>query len=101
MIAAGYSRERIVKFLLERGAAVDVIDENNDSAVMLADSNHRTKIVSLLLQANAFVDLTSTDGRYALFQVILQENIAEQLLRNQVSMTFIDDDGRTPLIIAA
>ena len=57
-----HRRTEVVKLLLERGAQVDLQDNNGQSPLMWASNMGQTEVVKLLLERGAQVDLRDNNG---------------------------------------
>lgn len=75
--AAGHGRTDVVAYLLDRGAAIDEVPENDDlseetresgvkNALCQAPFKRQSEVVDLLLARGASVDVKDTNGRSAL-----------------------------------
>ncbi len=61
LIACEKNQFRAVKLLLERGAAVNLADENSRTPLMIACQDSGAKICSLLIERGAYLDATDQD----------------------------------------
>ncbi len=52
--------------LLEKGAQIDLQDNDGDSALTLASCNGHTEVTALLLEKGAQIDMLNKHGRSAL-----------------------------------
>lgn len=80
--------------LLKCGAEVNVFDLNGASAVLLAAKGWSNTMVLLLLSSGGGIDATNEEGRTALMQTVLQDDIdaARLLLRQGAGVDFSDKD---------
>ena len=90
-----------MNLLLDRGAAVDLKDNNGRTPLFYAISwNHSIVKMNLLLDRGATVDLKDNNGRTPLFYAIfLGDSIVKMnlLLDRGAAVDSKDNDGRTPL----
>lgn len=105
-IAAERGFAPIVKVLLQAGASVDAVKPNGGTALCSACQANQGASVRMLLESNANVDLSMTDGTTPLHYAALHSSeILELLLEKgaqaNVSTTSADLEGATPLHIAA
>jgi ankyrin repeat protein len=56
----------IVKLALKEGIKADIVDENNQNALMLAAFNGHTEIIKILIKEGVSVNHKDNDGRTAL-----------------------------------
>ena len=92
-----------VRSSLKRGAPIDSIDENGETALMYAVDAGHDDIARLLVDKGAAVDALSTSGETALFYAALKERpaAARLLLAHGAQTEVRNSNGDTPLMIAA
>ena len=100
MVASGRGQYDVVKFLLEKGAQVDFLDEYGKSALMLASEYN---VAKLLVESGARVNRLDTNGKSAL--IIASENghskVVEFLLGEGAEVNLQDGLGRSALMLAS
>ena len=100
MKAVHHGQLEVVELLLERGADVNLQDDDNCTALWHAVAMNRTEIVRLLLdQGDIQVDLKQKDGWTPLEKVCYEgyQNIVELLLNKGSDVNAQDDAGYGPL----
>jgi ankyrin repeat protein len=65
MLASGYGRNEIVKLLLDRGALIDLQNEDGSTALMMASFDGKIECARLLLERGADTSITDKDGKTA------------------------------------
>ncbi len=95
-------RLEIVKFLLENGADVNVLDEFQDSALSLIASTEDVKSVAVLLDYGANPDQTGQDGDNALSLSVRRNNkaLGVLLLQYGAQLDLLSDQTRETMIPA-
>ena len=86
----------VVKLFLERGAQVDLQDNNGRSSLMWASNEGQTEVVKLLLERGARVDLQDNDG-WSSLMCTKQTEVVELLLERGAQMDLRNNNGRTAL----
>jgi ankyrin repeat protein len=101
--AARFGASSAVKFLLEKGADVSVMDESGNTALHLASIFGHGDIVNLLIGQEAEVDALNTEGQAPLHLASRYGNpeCIKLLLSGEADSNIRDMDGNTPLHIAA
>ena len=95
---------KAAKLLLERGAQVDLLDDEEEmSALGMASLFGHTEVVELLLERGAQVDLQNSDGWSALMWASItgQTEVAKLLLERGAQVDLLDDDGMSALMYAS
>jgi ankyrin repeat protein len=103
--AAEYGRTAVVQLLLEAGAAVDAVDEEDNTALHLAAWNGHTPVVQLLLDAQASVNAAGNeratalhyaayDGHIEVVQLLLEAGAAVNAADFVVRHLFTVQQGR-------
>jgi uncharacterized protein len=112
-----YGRLEVVQLLIDRGADVNLVDEDGNSAVMIASEGNLSEAVTLLLASKAVVYLKNKNRQTALHIAAagLRRKIVADLLATRPEVTAssagvdvrgidvneVDASGRTPLMLAA
>ena len=88
LVAVKQGNVRHVQMLLEGGANVNAMNNNGNTALMLASSSGYADIVSLLIEAGADINIKAKDGHRALdfapngqIKKMLHDDINRNLLR--------------------
>jgi ankyrin repeat protein len=102
-VAPLYSQEGIVRFLIERGADMNILSRCNNTALHLAAQANNVGIITLLLDKGVSVNIRKKDGQTPLHQAALCGNVrgTEVLVRRGADLEGRDRKGRTPLMSAA
>ncbi|XP_046574514.1 ankyrin-3-like [Haliotis rubra] len=92
----------IMTQLFENGAEADITDETNSSLVHIAamsDTDPVEKLVYLLREQHAPVDVVDTLGRTALFSAVLSKDagVVEVLLEHQFNYMHVANNGSSVL----
>lgn len=89
----------MVTHLCENGANVDITDETHSSLVALSDIDPVEKLVYLLHEQHAPVNVVDTHGRTALFSAVLSRTAetVEVLLEQQFNHKHVDLYGQSVL----
>lgn len=87
---------RIVKLLYNRGAKIDLIDDQNQTGLLIAVYSEEVDIIKYLLSKKANVNEIFY-GRSYLYRAILRNNydIAEVLIENGADVNYSDSKHRT------
>ena len=100
MYAIKYNRLEMVQELIRAGAALDVQDNNGDTALMWAVQNNRLEMVQELIRASAALDLhdpldPDKNGKTALMYAALTNSleIVKELIRAGAALDLQDNDG--------
>lgn len=101
-IAEGGGNMRIIRCLLDNGAAVDTQDADGRSALMYACKAGRLDIVRALVEAHADVNAHDAHRATALMRAVLiyAPDIVRCLLDNGARVDARDDRGNTALMLA-
>ncbi|KAG0727620.1 Ankyrin repeat domain-containing protein 50 [Chionoecetes opilio] len=99
IVAVSRSNVKVVQLLLERGAKVNIEEIHGYTPLCEAVWHKDVRLVQMLLTAGAKV----TQSHYLLHYAVLHRHyqLAEQLLSARCIVNLRDDNGDTPLIIAA
>ena len=100
LMATDKGRTDVVQLLLERGAQVDLQDNDGLTALIWANVRGHTEIVNVLLERGAQVDLQNNVGWTALMMASGTE-IVEVLLERGAQIDLLDSDGLTALMRAS
>ncbi len=98
MKAALNGHPEAVRKLLEKGAAVELVDKGGYSAMMLAASNGHAEVVRLLLDHGADIDrVEQTQGMTALIWAAQrgQQSVVRLLLERGANTALRDAEGKT------
>ena len=95
--AALYGRFSIVRFLLNRGAAINAVNKMNQTSLQLAVYYGHQEIVEFLLSKGADVNMRDTDGKSCLIaaregQHEKIEKLIEQYAKHGTNMTVVYSD---------
>ncbi|KAK3896460.1 hypothetical protein C8A05DRAFT_20565, partial [Staphylotrichum tortipilum] len=103
LYAAEKGYEAVLQQLLDKGAAVDVVDHDGRTPLSWAARNGREAVVRQLLDKGAAVDMADRDGRTPLWWAARNgdEAVVRRLLDKGAAVDVADGDGRTPLWWAA
>ena len=90
----------LVRSLLAQGANVNAIDDNSNTALMLAAQDGNFSICKLLLEKGANVNKLNNTGDTALMFAVLKENfkICELLLKHKINVNVSNKTGDTALM---
>ncbi|HEY4832375.1 MAG TPA: ankyrin repeat domain-containing protein, partial [Waddliaceae bacterium] len=102
--AAKAGKLKIVQFLLEKNASLQLKNMQGNSPLHLAASNGNVQIVKLLLEKNASLELTNLDGNTPLHLAASggRTNVLEILISEKnASLESENKRGDTPLHLAA
>ncbi|KAF4994655.1 hypothetical protein FGRMN_5652 [Fusarium graminum] len=94
----------VVQLLLERGAEVDAKTRFGKTAVVTAIETGHEAVLKLLLEANAQHSISQGDlGKTPLHESIDRQacGMAKLLIKHGASVSAMDNEGRTPLHVAA
>jgi len=100
--AARYGAYSAARFLLDRGADINVKDEKGNTPLHLASIYRHDEIIDLLIQHKADVNMLNAQGQAPLSLASLYGNpeSIKLLLSGGAKTTIGDADGNTPLHIA-
>ncbi|HND55254.1 MAG TPA: ankyrin repeat domain-containing protein, partial [Pirellulaceae bacterium] len=101
MFAVMKGRAAIARALLHAGAEIDAADQFGNTALMKASQFGKLKAVRGLLRRGANPRKANVAGQTALFCCLMKPDIARALLDAGADPNHSDDQGRTPLMIAA
>ncbi len=92
-----------VQVLVQNGATVNIVDAEGLTPLHLAVRNGNLEIVKYLLDHDAVLNVT--EGHYGANEMHVaaatgQKDIAALLIENDVEISAIDNDGKTPLYYA-
>jgi len=90
----------MTRFLLSHGALVDGRDENGETCLQTAVTNHDLERVKLLIEHGANVNVPDNEGATPLFRCESIE-IARLLIARGARVNVADKNGITPLHLAA
>ena len=92
----------VIKYLITKGASVDLKNSDGTTALMLAGSKGRAKNVRILIQNNA--DIFAKDKNEATtahwITACLSPELFRELIQKGVDFNVKDNQGRTPLMWA-
>ncbi|KAE9961428.1 hypothetical protein BLS_002114 [Venturia inaequalis] len=90
----------LAKFLVEKGADVNIRRENEASALFKACEGGHEKLAQLLLDNGANTEVKDRDGRTALYKPAMRGhlNICKLLLERRANPDSPDKEGRTVLV---
>jgi ankyrin repeat protein len=89
----------IVRRLIEKGANLNIQNEEGETALIIASGNGYTDIVRLLIEAGATLDIQDKDGDTALMLASSTE-IVRLLIEAGINLNIQNNDGHTALITA-
>lgn len=93
----------LVHLLMDKGANVDVMDNQGHNAMYLAAMNGHADCVDALVEHNADMDVPMKPRGYTSLHVAAEnghEEVVEHLLRAGAAVTIESNDGHTPLDLA-
>ncbi len=99
-----YARTEIVHYLLGVNVPVDLVNQNGNTALILAAEFGESEIVRQLIGAKASVDMANQDGETALMYAAnfgRNSEIVRQLIEAKASVDMANLDGCTALMCAA
>ena len=103
-LAAVYGRTHILRCLIENGADVNGVSEDDKSTpLIIAAENSQRDVVTFLIEHGANVDLRDKNGYTALHCACMSDyvgEILECLIENGADVNARTDDDCTPLMIA-
>ena len=93
--------EKKVEALLKQGADLTMVDENGNSALMIACVHNHSKIALQLID-KADVNIQNEDGNTALLLACRQglEDVVSKLIEKGAKVDAVNDDGDSALILA-
>ena len=96
--AAAGGHLEIVRFLLERGAPIDILNANRQNALLYAAFEGHKEIVTLFLAKGANLSIKDRFGRTALHYAAREgrPEVVEILLKNGGDLSLRDQHGMTP-----
>ena len=85
--------------MVEKGANLDLQDEDGDSALMYACMNNQPEVAKLMVEKGAKIDLQNKDGDSALIFACRndQPEVAKLLLEKGANLDLQDEDGDSAL----
>eukprot|EP00026_Physarum_polycephalum_P005174 Phypoly_transcript_05204.p1 GENE.Phypoly_transcript_05204~~Phypoly_transcript_05204.p1 ORF type:complete len:600 (+),score=113.29 Phypoly_transcript_05204:149-1948(+) len=97
--AVRINKESLIDFLLDGGAAADMVDDRNLSPCMVAARADNSEIIRMLISRGAGVDAKNSDGKTALHFAASSgsASAAQTLLELGADVDARDDLGNTPL----
>jgi len=97
--AVRINKESLIDFLLDGGAAADMVDDRNLSPCMVAARADNSEIIRMLILRGAGVDAKNSDGKTALHFAASSgsANAAQTLIELGADVDARDDLGNTPL----
>lgn len=100
--AAGEGRADVVKLLINKGADVDLPNQEGFTPLCHAASANHLEVVRVLLEAKAKADTRAYFGRTALSTAVDLGHIdvVKLLIANKADVNIAGEDGATPLAIA-
>jgi regulatory factor X-associated ankyrin-containing protein len=102
--ACAHNQFRTVKFLIDKGANINIKGNNGETALAFAASKGFVNIVNSLLEACNYcdIDAVNIDGNNALMYAIKGGHIrcVEILLQHGASITHRNNQGKSPFDIA-
>lgn len=103
-LAAGEGHTEVVKTLLDWGAAVDFKDDDSDTPLIVAASGGHEAVVKLLLDRGADTEIEGSEHAWTALGCAVfgaYQRVVEVLLENGADPEAVDDNGLTPLGVAA
>ncbi|KAK3745897.1 hypothetical protein QZH41_017874 [Actinostola sp. cb2023] len=100
--AVSCGNERELRYLIDAGADINVIDNVGDTALMLAAENGKEEVARVLIDAGADINVTNNYGDTAL--MLAAENGKEEviaLIDAGADVNVTNNDGYTALMLAA
>ncbi len=100
--AARYGAFLAARFLIDRGADLNVMDESGNTPLHLASIFGHDEIVDLLIQHKADIDTLNDQGQAPIYLASLYGNpeSIKLLLAGGAKLDVSDPDGNSPLFIA-
>ncbi|OBT38924.1 hypothetical protein VE00_10715 [Pseudogymnoascus sp. WSF 3629] len=101
-LATIYGQEKVVELLLNRGADVNLKDEDDDSILLNAIRHGHEEVVELLLKRGAKVNMKDRNQITPLVEAVLlgNEPIAKLLLNKGANVNLSSENGGAPLSYA-
>lgn len=103
MFAVRSGKERMVRLFLDRGAKVNLTDDDGRTAFMIALDLGKKSVVDLFLSGREPVDMTDKNGQSALMLFAKGDDLPsfEKMLKNKPDLKRRDAQGRSVLWYAA
>jgi ankyrin repeat protein len=103
IIAVSEGRTHIVKFLLEKGADIDMTNHNGTTALIIASNRGYKDIVQILLEKGADINKANISGETPLYAASIKNytQIVSILLDNGADVDKPTSEGYTPLMMAS
>jgi ankyrin repeat protein len=103
IIAVSESRTHIVKFLLEKGADINMTNHDGITALIIASNRGYKDIVQLLLEKGADINKANNNGETPLYAASVKNytQIVSILLDNGAEVDKPTSEGYTPLMMAS
>jgi len=106
-VGSRYTKIKVVKFLIDKGAKINIFNRLGDSVLSEAASVGNVEIIKLLIENGADVNAVNNDGQSVLIRVAKSARsyhikvIVQMLIDQGASLNVIDNKGRTALHYAA
>ncbi len=102
MLASSDGHTEVVALLLEKGARINMQNNNGDSALTIAIQNHHKVMTTLLLDMDADVNLFNSERRSALSFASSDGDteLVQKLLQRGALTDVHDTDGYFPLLLS-
>lgn len=100
MIAAEHGQSKIVELLLSKGADINFVTSEGDSALVLAAMNNRSELVECLLEKGASPNAKDSDGRSALTLAFRSGDVEKVKALLRLGANIQESETESPLLIA-
>jgi len=101
-------RAKIVRILFRNHANVNAVDNNGQTALMMAVNNDNLEMIETLVNNGADVNIQNNKGETPLMYAVcsygeknIVKNIVTFLLNNNANVNIQNNEGETPLMVAA
>ena len=99
----GCCSKETIQELIDHGAHVNVVNDNGDTAILLAVCRAQREIVRLLLVARADPNIANADGDACLHGAVdvdCSEEILQDLIAHGADVNAVNKSSRTPLLLS-
>uniref|UniRef100_A0A0B6ZR90 SOCS box domain-containing protein n=2 Tax=Arion vulgaris TaxID=1028688 RepID=A0A0B6ZR90_9EUPU len=100
-VAAKMGKDECLEILLERGCSINVVDSTSSTALILAVKGKHYVAIANLIRSGCNLDSRDDQGRTALHYACHTAVAVDQLLKAGARVNICDNQGCTPLLMAA